>query len=154
MEDNNMHGMDRYIPTRVLNRANLFPGFDELVSRLFEEQGLNTAGTQTWVPSSDIHETEDHLKIHLDLPGMTRENLDIQLTDNNTLTIRGERKFEEIEKAKYHRVERFYGNFMRSFVLPSNVDADKIAATFKDGVLEIVLPKAESAKARKITIKS
>jgi HSP20 family protein len=54
---------------------------------------------------------------------MTQENLDIQLTGNNTLTIRGERKFEEIDKAKYHRVERFYGNFMRSFVLPSNVCA-------------------------------
>ena len=145
-----MHGMDRYMPIRGLNRTN-FPGFDELVSRLFEEQ--NTTATQTWVPTSDIHETEDHLKIHLDLPGMTRENLDIQLTDNNTLTIRGERKFEEVDKAKYHRVERFYGNFMRSFVLPSNVDAEKIEATFKDGVLEIVLPKAESAKARKIAIK-
>jgi HSP20 family protein len=154
MEDNNMHGMDRYMPIRGMNRANLFPGFDELVSRLFEEQGLNTTTAQTWVPTSDIYETEDHLKIHLDLPGMSRENLDIQLTDNNTLTIRGERKFEEVDKAKYHRVERFYGNFMRSFVMPSNVDAEKITATFKDGVLEIVLPKAESAKARKISIKS
>jgi len=148
-----MHGMERYMPTRGLNRTN-FAGFDELVSRLFEEQGLNATGAQTWVPTSDIYETEDHLKIHLDLPGMSRDNLDIQLTDNNTLTIRGERKFEEVDKAKYHRVERFYGNFMRSFVLPSNVEAEKITATFKDGVLEIVLPKAESAKARKISIKS
>jgi HSP20 family protein len=85
---------------------------------------------------------------------MTQENLDIQLTGNNTLTIRGERKFEEIDKAKYHRVERFYGNFARSFVLPMNVDTQKIEATFKEGVLEILLPKAESAKARKISIKS
>jgi HSP20 family protein len=76
------------------------------------------------------------------------------LTGNNGLTIRGERKFEEIDKAKYHRVERFYGNFTRSFVLPTNVEADKITASFKDGVLEVVLPKAESAKARKIAIKS
>ena len=148
-----MHGMDRYMPTRGLNRTN-FPGFDELVSRLFEEQVPNATGAQTWVPTSDIYETEDHLQIHLDLPGMTRDTLDIQLTDNNTLTIRGERKFEEVDKAKYHRVERFYGNFMRSFVLPSNVEAEKITASFKDGVLEIVLPKAESAKARKISIKS
>ena len=147
-----MHGMERYMPIMGLNRA--FPGFDDLVSRLFEEQGLNTTAAQTWVPTSDIYETEDHLKIHLDLPGMSRENLDIQLTDNNTLTIRGERKFEEVDKAKYHRVERFYGNFVRSFVLPMNVETQKIEATFKDGVLEIVLPKAESAKARKITIKS
>jgi HSP20 family protein len=149
-----MRGMERYIPTMGLNRANLFPGFDELVSRLFDEQGLNATTAQTWVPTSDIYETDDHLKIHLDLPGMTRDNLDIQLTDNNTLTIRGERKFEEVDKAKYHRVERYYGNFMRSFVLPSNVEAEKITASFKDGVLEIVLPKAESAKARKISIKS
>ncbi len=149
-----MNGMERYMPTRHLHRADLFPGFDGLVSRLFEEQGLNAATAQTWAPNSDIHETDDHVKILLDLPGMSRENLDIQLTDNNTLTIRGERKFEEVDKAKYHRVERFYGNFVRSFVLPMNVETQKIEATFKDGVLEIVLPKAESAKARKISIKS
>ena len=118
---------------------------------MFEDQPVNS---QSWVPSSDISETEDHIKIHLDLPGLNRENLDIQLTGNNTLTIRGERKFEEVDKMKYHRVERFYGTFARSFVLPTNVEADKISATFKDGVLEVVLPKAESAKARKITIKS
>jgi len=146
-----MFGMERYRPIRGVNRQ-LFPEFDDLVSRLFEEQSAPVA--QTWTPSSDIYETDDHIKIHLDLPGMNRENLDIQLTGNNTLTIQGERKFEEVDKAKYHRVERFYGNFTRSFVLPTNVEADKITATFKDGVLELVLPKVESAKARKISIKS
>lgn len=143
--------MERYRPIRGVNRQ-LFPEFDDLVSRLFDEQSAPVA--QTWTPSSDIYETDDHIKIHLDLPGMNRENLDIQLTGNNTLTIQGERKFEEVDKAKYHRVERFYGNFTRSFVLPTNVEADKITATFKDGVLELVLPKVESAKARKISIKS
>ena len=144
-----MLGMERYRPFRGSNVE-----FGDLINRLFEGQSFNLDTPQTWVPTSDIFETEDHMKIRLDLPGMTRENLDIQLTDNNTLTIRGERKFEEIDKAKYHRVERFYGNFMRSFVLPTNVDTQKIEATFKDGVLELVLPKAESAKARKISIKS
>ena len=143
-----MFGLETYRPMRGLNRE-----FDELVSRLFEDRQMNAAA-QSWSPTSDIFETEEQVQIHLDLPGMTKENLDIQLTENNTLTVRGERKFEEVDKAKYHRVERFYGNFMRSFVLPSNVEADKISATFKDGVLEIVLPKVESAKPRKITIKS
>ena len=146
-----MFGMERYRPNRGLNRQ-LFPEFEDLFARFLEDPSTVTA--QTWTPTSDIYETEDQVKIYLDLPGMNRENLDIQLTGNNTLTIRGERKFEEVEKAKYHRVERFYGNFTRSFVLPQNVEADKISATFKDGVLELVLPKAESAKARKITINS
>ncbi|MCI0413312.1 Hsp20/alpha crystallin family protein [bacterium] len=146
-----MVGLERYRPFRSID---MFPEFNDLVSRLFDDQVFNVGRPQTWVPTSDIHETEDQVKIHLDLPGMSRENLDIQLTDSNTLTIRGERKFEEVDKAKYHRVERFYGNFTRSFVLPTNVDTDKITATFKDGVLEISLPKAESAKPRKITIKS
>lgn len=149
-----MIGIERYRPFRTSNRTDLFPEFNDLVSRLFDGQTFNAETPQTWVPSSDILETEDRLQIRLDLPGMTKDNLDIQLTDNNTLTIRGERKFEEIDKAKYHRVERFYGNFNRSFVLPTNVETDKIQASFKDGVLEIVLPKAESAKARKISIKS
>ena len=143
-----MFGLEVYRPIRGIQRD-----FDELFNRFFEERALNGAA-QNWSPTSDIFETEDQVKIHLDLPGMTKENLDIQLTENNTLTVRGERKFEEVDKAKYHRVERFYGNFMRSFVMPSNVEADKITATFKDGVLEIVLPKVESAKPRKIAIKS
>jgi HSP20 family protein len=146
-----MLGIERFRPTRLV-RPNVFPDFDDLVSRFFDDQTLN--GAQTWAPATDIYETEDQIKINLDIPGMTKENLDIQLTGNNGLTIRGERKFEEIDKAKYHRVERFYGNFTRSFVLPTNVEADKITASFKDGVLEVVLPKAESAKARKIAIKS
>lgn len=144
-----MLGMERYRPIRAWSRD-----FEDIFSRMFEDQPLNATNAQTWVPASDICETEDHLKIHLDLPGLKREDLDIQLTGNNTLTIRGERKFEEVDKTKYHRVERFYGTFTRSFVLPSNVEAEKIGATFKDGVLEVVLPKAESAKARKIAIKS
>ena len=143
-----MFGVDVYRPFRGLNRD-----FDELFNRLVDERGWTGTG-QTWNPTSDIYETEEHVKIHLDLPGMTKDNIDIQLTDNNTLTIRGERKFEEVDKAKYHRVERFYGNFTRSFVLPSNVEPANVSATFKDGVLEIVLPKVESAKPRKIAIKS
>jgi HSP20 family protein len=149
-----MFGIERYRPFRTLNRADLFPEFNDLIASLFDGQTFNAERPQTWVPTSDILETEDRIQIRLDLAGMSKEDLDIQLTDNNTLTIRGERKFEEVDKAKYHRVERFYGNFTRSFVLPAHVETDKIGASFKDGVLEIVLPKAESAKARKITIKS
>lgn len=143
-----MFGMEQYRPIRGLHRD-----FEELFSRMLDDRSM-TSNAQSWTPTSDIYETEEHVKIYLDLPGMTKDNLDIQLTENNTLTVRGERKFEEVDKAKYHRVERFYGNFTRSFVLPSNVEAANITATFKDGVLEIVLPKVESAKPRKIAIKS
>lgn len=148
-----MFSLEKCSPARSLTRSAIGSDFDDLVSRFFEEPFFNVRGPQMWTPSSDVIETEDQIKICLDLPGMKKENLDIQLTESNTLVVRGERKYEEQDKSKYHRLERFYGNFTRSFVLPTSVDAEKINANFKDGVLEIILPKVETAKSRKITVK-
>lgn len=126
--------------------------FDSLVSRFFDEPFFT--GAQTWAPTADVAETQNELKMYLDVPGMKKDDIKIELPGDQTLMIHGERKFEEQEGAKYTRRERFYGNFTRTFVLPSSVDMNKISATFNDGVLEIVLPKAESARARRIEVKS
>ena len=138
-----MFSIERLQPTwGISHPISLFGEFDDLASRLIGEAAVPTAGAQVWLPSSDLVETVDKIQIRIDLPGMTKDNIDIQLNEN-ALVIRGERKFEEQENTKYHRLERFYGNFTRSFVLPSTVEADKISASFKDGVLEVVLPKKE-----------
>lgn len=103
-------------------------------------------------PSVDIFEEGGEMVVKADLPGITRENLNVSITEN-TLTITGEKKQEEkIEKKDYHRLERSYGSFSRSFRLPDNVSVDKAKASFKDGVLEIRLPKTKEARQKKITI--
>jgi HSP20 family protein len=109
-------------------------------------------GTTHWAPAADIYETEDALVVALDLPGVDPNMVDIRV-ENNLLTIRGERQFEEKEnKDNFHRVERSYGAFARSFALSTFVDADKIRATYKAGVLNINLPKAEAVKPKRIQI--
>ena len=137
-----------------LDRWRTNPALDELFTRFFDDSFLHAKGVDRWTPTSDVVETDESIAIHLDLPGLKRDDIHIELNDGNTLIIRGERKFEEQEKAKYHRVERFYGSFTRTYVLPATVQSDKIAATFKDGVLEVVLPKTESAKSRRIAIQN
>ena len=93
------------------------------------------------------------LTLSAELPGISREDVQISI-ENSVLTISGERKFEKDTKEEnYHRIERSYGAFSRSFTLPSNVKTDQVAASFKDGVLTIALPKADEAKPRKIEIK-
>lgn len=103
-------------------------------------------------PSVDIFEEGGELVVKADLPGIAKEDLNVSITEN-TLTITGEKKKEEkIEKKDYHRFERSYGSFSRSFRLPDNVSADKSKASFKDGVLEIRVPKTRESKQKKITI--
>jgi len=115
-----------------------------------EEEGLAAA----WAPAVDIYETEDKVVLKAELPGLKKEDIDIQVREN-TLTLKGEKKFEkEVKEENYHRVERTYGSFQRSFTLPNTVKQEGIEATFKDGILEVSLPKAEEAKAKKVTIKS
>src|SRR5687767_13550737 len=100
-----------------------------------------------WMPAVDIYETENHeFVVKAELPQVRRE--DINLTfENNVLTIRGERKFdEEVKRDHYHRIERQYGAFTRSFTVPATVDAGRIAASFKDGVLTVRLPQREEMK--------
>ena len=104
------------------------------------------------LPKMDVKELAERIVVQMDLPGM--EQKDIQVTvENNVLTIAGERRFEKKdEKDKYHRVERSYGKFSRSFSLPALVQTDKIAASYQNGVLEIQLPKREEVKPRTLTI--
>jgi HSP20 family protein len=105
-----------------------------------------------WAPAVDILETEDKLVISADMPGLDREQVEITL-ENHVLTLRGERKFErDEERDNYHRIERTYGSFSRSFRLPNNVDTTAAKATFDNGILNIELPKSEETKPKKLEI--
>ena len=106
-----------------------------------------------WSPVVDIIEDEKEYLIKAELPEVSRENVRVTV-ENGKLTLAGERKFEkEEENKKYHRVERFYGSFARSFNLPENADPEQVEADFKDGVLRVHLPKLEKAKPRQIEVK-
>lgn len=109
-------------------------------------------GFGAWIPPVDIAEDRDKMLVTAELPGFKEDEVQIQM-EGNLLTIRGERKFErEKEGRNYHRVERSYGQFVRSFSLPNNVDRENIRANFHNGLLEIELPKREDAKPREIKI--
>src|SRR3989440_833171 len=129
------------------------------MNRLFDDAGRvwrtdEPAATTSWSPSVDIFETEGEIVVKAELPGMNREDITLHL-ENNVLTLRGERKFEkETKDENYHRIERSYGNFSRSFSIPATVDEEKIRADYKDGVLKIALPKKEQAKPKQIKIAS
>jgi HSP20 family protein len=106
----------------------------------------------TWAPAVDIYEHEGSLVLKAELPGIDPKDVDVRV-ENNTLTLRGERKFEsEVKREQYHRVERAYGTFSRSFTLPNVVDTEKIKAEFKDGVLRVTLPQKDEAKPKQISI--
>ena len=105
-----------------------------------------------WAPPVDVTETKDVLAFKFEVPGFKQEELTLNV-ENGALTLEGERKFEEEQKDKnYHRVERAYGRFYRSFALPANIDVSKVAATLVDGVLNVELPKREEAKPKAIPI--
>jgi HSP20 family protein len=111
-----------------------------------------TEGTVAWTPAADIYETDNDLVLEADIPGIDPKHIDIRV-ENNVLTIRGQRNFEpKVVRENFHRVERSYGPFARVFTLSTAVDADKIRATYGNGVLSISLPKAEQAKPRRIQI--
>ena len=98
-----------------------------------------------WVPPCDIYETENEIVLKMELPEMKKEDVRVSI-ENNTLTLRGERKFEaKVERENYHRVERNYGQFLRRFSVPSSIDGKAILAEFKQGVLTVTLPKNETA---------
>jgi len=106
-----------------------------------------------WTPAVDIAEHDEQYLVKVELPGVNKDDVKITL-ENNILTIRGEKKQEkETKKENYHRVERSYGSFQRSFTLPTSVKSDKIDAVYKDGILQIALPKAEEAKPKQIEVK-
>ena len=105
-----------------------------------------------WLPAVDVSETDNEFVVRAELPGMSHEDIDINVQDN-ILTLKGEKKQEKREEGEnFHRLERSYGSFSRSFTLPTGVKPEDIKASFKDGVLEVAMPKAEEAKPKKITI--
>jgi HSP20 family protein len=109
-------------------------------------------GQGLWAPPVDIVETDDALVMKVELPGFSKDDIQIELHDNR-LTLRGERKYEkEVKEEQYRRRERAYGRFERSFLLPTVIDQDKVTAEFKDGVLELRLPKSQEAKAKRIAV--
>jgi HSP20 family protein len=104
-------------------------------------------------PSVDIFEEKDEIVVKAEIPGIGKEDIDVNITEN-TITISGEKKKEEkVEDKDYYRFERSYGSFSRSFDLPTNIQTDKAKATFKDGVLEIRMPKTEEAKKKEVKVK-
>jgi len=116
-----------------------------------DEEGLMTTGT--WAPPVDIYQNGDHeIVLKAELPDMTREDIDITV-DNGTLTIKGEKKAsEEVKEDQFHRIERHYGVFTRSFSLPQTVDTAKVGAEYKNGLLTVRLPLREEAKPRQIKV--
>ena len=107
----------------------------------------------TWTPPCDIYETEKELVLKMELPEMKKEDVHVTI-ENNVLTLRGERKFEEkVDRENFHRVERNYGEFLRSFTLPAFVEGNKIFAEFKDGLLTVTLPKNTAAIPKQIEVK-
>ena len=133
--------------------------FFSLVDRVFNEGPLSTLAThqvddsaeRTWVPPVDIIETDSAFVATVDLPGLTKESIDLSLEDN-VLTLSGQRTYEKNDDAKVRRNERSFGSFSRTFSLPSGVDGSKVSANFENGVLSLTLPKSEVAQLRKIEI--
>jgi len=123
------------------------------LSHLLDDSPLSTAGEAgQWAPRVDIRETDDALLVQAELPGIEKKDVHLELKDG-VLTLSGERRYEkDVKEENVHRVERAYGSFSRSFSLPTNVETDKVAANMKNGVLEIRLPKRESAKPKAIAI--
>ena len=127
--------------------------FDRLFKEAFSPMsGETELSTRSWAPPVDIYETEDAIVLKAELPGVDAKDVEVRVEDN-TLYLKGERKFEkEVKEQNYHRVERSYGSFARSFSLPNSIDADKVKAEFKDGLLTLTMPKREEAKPKTIKI--
>jgi HSP20 family protein len=128
------------------------------MNRLFDEsmRGARTPdeamSTTSWSPAVDIYETENEIVLKAELPEVNQKEIDLQVA-NNTLTISGERKFDEsMKKENFHRIERAYGLFSRSFTLPSLINQEKIKAEYKDGVLRVELPKRDETKPKQIKV--
>jgi len=150
---------------RQAEPARPFTGWPREVDRLFDDffagfqapvlQGFGFGERGQFEPRVNLSETDKELHITAELPGVEEKDLDVSVT-RDLLTIRGEKKHEHEEKGKdFHRIERSYGSFQRSIELPAEIDADRVQASFKQGVLNITLPKTERAQARtrRITVK-
>ena len=122
--------------------------FEDAVTRLVSEP----RASRPWSPAVDILENENELVLKADLPAIKPEEIDVQV-ENQTLTLKGQRKFEQTnEKGGYHRMERSFGNFVRTFTVPSTVDTERVSADYDRGVLTVRLPKKEAAKPRQVKV--
>jgi HSP20 family protein len=130
---------------------------NQLFGQAMGQRGRATggeAGTRAWAPALDIAERNDAYVVTVEVPGIKPEQLDITL-ENGALTISGERRFEtETKEEQFHRIERRYGAFRRSITLPDRVKADAVEASFEDGLLQVVVPKAEEAKPKRIEVRA
>jgi len=144
-------GIIRYDPFRDLRnlQEEVNRLFSNNISRDFGDEGIARGA---WNPSVDIYENKDQIVLEAELPGMNREDFDLTV-ENNVITLRGERRFEKRDESdNYHRVERSYGSFSRSFTLPQTVTGESATAEYKNGVLRVTLPKREEVKARRIEV--
>jgi HSP20 family protein len=135
---------------------NLRSEVDQLFDSFFGtgRQGGQTRAAAVWAPPVDLREDENNYYVSAELPGLKLDDINIEL-ENNTLTLKGERRFERKQDGEnYHVVERSYGSFFRSFMLPKNVNVEAIDANYADGVLSITLPKREEVKPRKVEIRT
>jgi HSP20 family protein len=124
---------------------------DEM-NRLFTRSLGDTAGGSAWTPAMDIFDTQDAVVLKAELPGLTPEDIDIEI-DDNVLTVKGERRFEDtVEDGRYYRLERAYGTFSRTVTLPQGVKSEEVSADFDNGVLHVRVPKADEVKPRKIAV--
>jgi HSP20 family protein len=141
----------RWEPFHGLNRFQ--SRINELFDETFSKSRLSpTAAAGTWYPPVDILESKDSYLIRAELPGMKKEDVHVEIQED-ALMLNGERKFDEpANGVEYHRVERVAGKFSRSFYLPQKINQDEIKATFRDGVLEVHVPKADEAKPKQIAI--
>jgi HSP20 family protein len=138
----------KWDPFRELN---MFP---PRFGRFLDKDWEKAISTTAWNPSVDIFENDSDIVVKVEAPGMNAKDFDLRI-ENNVLMIKGERKFEkETKEENYHRVEREYGSFSRSFALPTGVKEDKVMAEYKDGILRIVLPKKEEVKPKSIKIEA
>jgi HSP20 family protein len=137
----------KWDPFREFNALSRFGNF-------FDKDFEKLIPASAWNPSVDIFENDNEVVVKAELPGMTAKDIDVKL-ENNILTLKGERHFEkEAKEENYHRIEREYGTFSRTFALPTAVDGEKVTAEYKDGVLKIVLPKREEKKAKPIKVEA
>ncbi len=124
---------------------------DEM-NRMFSRSIGETAGGSAWTPAMDIFDRQDAVELTAELPGLTADDIEIEI-DDNVLTVKGERRFEDaVEDGRYYRLERAYGQFSRSVTLPQGVKADEISADFDGGVLRVRVPKADEVKPRRIAV--
>ncbi len=144
-----MTQLTRRTPNRTIR--DLQREVDSIFDQFFG-RGSDDDTSAVWAPRTDLSETDDAFRIRLDVPGMTKDDIAINL-QNNTLTVSGERSSERQEDGEEHvRVERAFGNFHRTFTLPDAVDPDRVEATYDEGVLTINVPKTETSTRRQIEI--